>query len=341
MKPANHRSDSEDMQDVPGDINDAGLAGEGESPESVAEELLVHAMLQGRFQDTPETISQRVEAMRLAFDEPPQRLWRHWKAGLSTAAAAVLVIGLLLIFWPPENVQADLGEILEAFDVGDKTYQIEINKDAYQPLAYGRRSGRGRVGRGQPFRVPRPQPAPRHLDGALLYIRDRQYVLEWSTPTGQKIIRGYDGQRSWLIGPWGRSWTGTDPNLLQREIPDDVASLLFLDLRDMLHQVAENYRLSEPTEWTLQDSQARVLCYVAERSSRKARLPRRIELWADAETNQLDHIICTGVSLRGPSQRYTLRIDLIGTDPLPPNWFTQEVHLARCAQPGSRRPVAP
>jgi hypothetical protein len=97
----------------------------------------------------------------------------------------------------------------------------------------------------------------------------------------------------------------------------------------MLHQVEENYRLSEPTEWTLQDSQKRVLCYVAERTSRAARLPRRIELWVDTETNLLDHIICTGMGFRNPTARYTLRIDLVSTDPLPADWFAQETHLAQ------------
>jgi hypothetical protein len=150
-----------------------------------------------------------------------------------------------------------------------------------------------------------------------------------TTPTGQKVSKGFDGQRSWMISPWGRLRTSNDPNLLQRDIPEDIASLLFLDLRDMLHQVGENYSVSEPTEWTLQDSQMRVLCYVAERTTRRARLPRRIELWVDAETNQLDHIICTGMAFRDPSARYTLRVDLVSSDPLPADWFTQEAHLGR------------
>jgi len=329
MKLSSHGFNSEDMQNSLPESNDAGLIGQGDSTESVADDSLVHAMLLGRFQDTPQAALRRMEKTCRGFERSPSRLWRHWRAGLSTAAAVSIVAGFLLVFSSPRNVQADLSQILEAFDVGDKTYQIEISEDAYQPLGHGRRSGRGRIGRGQPFRVPRPKPAPRHLDGAVLYVRDRQYVLVCDTPGGLRIVKGYDGRQSWLIGPGGRARTGSDPNLLQRDIPEDIASLLFLDLRDMLHQVGENYHLSEPTEWTLQDSQKRVLCYVAERTDHKSKLPRRIELWVDADTSQLDHVICTGMGFRGPSARYTLRIDLVDTDPLPPDWFTQEAHLAR------------
>ena len=329
MKFPDHGSDADDTRDVPDELDDAGLAGEGEATPEVADELLVDALLTGHFQDTDETTSRRVEEACRAFERPPHPLWQHWRAGLSTAAAAVIVVGLVLTFWAPQEVQADLTEILDTFDVGDKTYQIEISKDAYQPLRPGPRRNRGRVRHGQPFRVPRPKPTPRYLDGALLYIRGQQYVLACTTPTGQKVSKGFDGQQGWMVGPGGRPRTSNDPNLLQRDIPEDIASLLFLDLRDMLHQVGENYDVSEPTEWTLQDSQMRALCYVAERITRRARLPRRIELWVDAETNQLDHIICTGMVFRDPSARYTLRIDLVSTDPLPADWFTQEAHLRR------------
>lgn len=329
MKLPNDGSDADSMQDRPSaESNDAGLPGEGDSPGDVADELLVHAMLVGRFQDTPQTVSRRVEEVRRAFERSPSRLWRHWKAGLSTAAAAVIVAGLLLIFSSPQDVHADFGQILDVFDVGDKTYRIEIGEDSYQPFRDGPRRGRGRIGRKQPFWVPRQKPMPQHLDDALLYVRDRQYVLVCNTPMGLKVTKGYDGQQNWLIGPGGRSRTGSDPNSLRRDIPEDIASLLFLDLRETLHHVEQNYSLSEPTEWTLRDSQKHVLCYVAERIRRIPRQPQRIELWADAETNQLDHVICTGMSLRGSSAGYTLRIDLISTDPLPADWFTQEAHLA-------------
>jgi hypothetical protein len=336
MKFPDHGSDADNRPDVPDKLDDAGLASEGEVTPEVADDLLVDALLTGHFQDTEQTTSRRVEEACRVFERPPHRLWQHWRAGLSTAAAAVIVVGLVLTFGAPQDVQADLTEILDAFDAGDKTYQIEISKDSYQPLRPGPRRNRGRVRRGQPFRVPRPKPTPRHLDGALLYTRGHQYVLVCNTPAGVKVTKGYDGQQSWLIGPGGRSRTGSDPNLLQRDIPEDIASLLFLDLRETLHQVGENYNVSEPTEWTLQDTQVRLLCYVAERTSRKGRLPRRIELWVDAETNQLDHFICTGMVFRNPSARYTLRIDLVSTEPLPADWFTQDAHQRQNAQSESR-----
>ena len=57
----------------------------------------------------------------------------HWKAGLSTAAAAIVILGLILVLSAPLDVQADLAPILAAFDIGDKTYQIDISRDTHRP----------------------------------------------------------------------------------------------------------------------------------------------------------------------------------------------------------------
>ena len=95
----------------------------------------------------------------------------------------------------------------------------------------------------------------RRLDGASLYVRGRSYVLVCQTRRGGRITKGYDGTESWVVYPWGASAASEDPNLVKTEIPDHVSALLFLDLRDTLHQIEKDYELSGPSTGTLEDGQ--------------------------------------------------------------------------------------
>jgi hypothetical protein len=241
------------------------------------------------------------------------------------------VVGLILIFSSPQNVQAHFGQVLEAFDTGDKTYRIDIGKPhdfVRGPFRPGARGQGGRTG-------PRPagrRLAPRRLDGALLYVRGRQYVLVCTTPSGRKITRGFDGQQSWLAHPWRQPQVSNDPNLLQKELPEDIASLLFLDLRDTLHQVRANYRLHELADAEAPNGRLPIRHFVATRRNQHRSLPQRIELWFDPETDQLEQIVCGGGGPRG-RRRPTLRISLIDTDPLPADWFTPQTHLSETPAP--------
>jgi len=295
--------------------------------ERVADERLLDALLTGRHEDTPESTAQRVERVCHALETAPRVISLRWKAGLSTAAAAVVVLGLLLTLSAPQSVQADLAPILTAFDKGDKTYQITIAADTNEP-APRRGFGRRRFGRRLAFKPPRRGMMTRRLDNATLQIRGRRYVLTCRTGRGGEVLKGFDGQESWLVCPWGASARGDDHSLLEQEIPDHISSLLFLDLRDMLHQIEAQYALSGPSAGTLDDGQTPTQYYRAERIGRRDRMPRRIEFWVDPLTHELQQIVCTGVHFRGPGrQRYTLRITLVSTEPLPEEWFTQQAHI--------------
>jgi len=300
-------------------------------PKAIADDLLVHAMLRGRYQDTPAAMQSRVDRVCRRFERAPRLIRWPWRMGLSTAAAAVVVVGLILIFSSPRDVQADFGQVLEAFDVGDKTYQIEIGDQlrlSRRPIRPGRRrAGRGRGGPASDRRT-----LPRRLDGALLYMRGRQYVLVCNTPTGRRITKGFDGRQSWLACPWRQPRVSDDPNLLAADIPDDIASLLFLDLRDILHQVRANYRLYELADAEAPNGRLPVRHFVAERRSRRPALPQRIELWFDPETDQLEQILCVEAGLRGRRQS-TFRISLVDTDPLPADWFTAQAHRPESPTP--------
>jgi hypothetical protein len=294
--------------------------------EGLAEEMLVDAMLKGHYQDTPEAKAQRVTRACQALEAGPRIIPWHWTAGLSTAAAAIIVLGLILVLSVPQEVQADLAPILAAFDMGDKTYQIDIGRDNEQPdppLEFKRR----RLGHRPPFRPPRRSMKARLLDGASLYTRGRNYVLTCRGPRGGNIVKGFDGQESWLVTPWGQSQRSQDHSLLQEDLPEHISSLLFLDLRDILHKIQEKYTLSGPSRGTAEDAQLQLEYYIALRTNPQGRIPKCIELWVDTQTKQLYQILCSGVQFHSRHKSlHTLEIRLLNTEPLPANWFTQEAH---------------
>lgn len=294
--------------------------------ECIADELLVDALLKGRYRDTPETTAQRIAKARNALEGGPRIVSWRWQAGLSTVAAAVIILGLILTLYSPQTVQADLAPILAAFDKGDKTYHIDIAADPNEsPQRRGYR--RRRSERSPAFKSPRRALTARRLDDATLYVRGLSYVLTCRTGHGGKVTKGFDGKESWLVYPWGASTRSDDGSLLQKEISDHISSLLFLDLRDMLHEIEENYMLAVPSAGTVEDGQTRMEYYLAERVSRRDRIPHRIELWVDPVTHELHEILCTGVRFHGPrTPRYTLQITLVDTKSLPEDWFTQQAH---------------
>ena len=180
----------------------------------------------------------------------------------------------------------------------------------------------------------------RRLDDASLYVRGRSYVLACRTRRGGQIVKGYDGEESWVVYPWGASAASEDPNLVKTEIPDHVSALLFLDLRDTLHQIEKEYELSGPSTGTLEDAETPTKYYVAERISRRGKTPVQIEMWVDPVTHELQQVVCTGVHFYGPrTARYTLQISLVDTRPLPEDWFTREAHHKGVA--GRRGAIGP
>ncbi len=310
----------------PDDSIDA-IPAENHLTEDIVEDRLVHAMLKRRYHDDEVTMQRHIDQALARLKQPAHRTWRPWRVGLSTAAAAVVVVGLLLMFSSPRNVQADFGPVLAAFDSGDKTYKIEIG-DQLRLSPKPDRPIQRRMRRGPKRWASTDRPLPRPLNGAVLYTRADQYVLEFTTREGRKIAKGFDGQQSWLAGPWREPKITNDPNLLHEYIPDDIASLLFLDLRDIFHQVSANYEVHELADAEAPNGRLPVRHFIAKRHRTRSKLPRRIELWFDPTTDQLQEILCIETGLRGPGHRLTLRISLVSDEPLPTNWFAPAAHLS-------------
>ena len=282
--------------------------------ESIADELLVDAMLKGRYQDSPQSIADRVEKACSELDtEHRNYIFDHWLAKVS-AVAAVIILGFFLVFNSPQTVYADFAAVLAAFDIGDKTYQINIDIAADSPQ--------------HKYVSPRRGSAAQHLDGASLYIRQRSYVLDYRTARGRGITKGFDGHSHWLLLHHRRqSVLSDDPNSLDSELPDYIQELLFMDLRQMLHQIQEKYRLSEPVISQEDGDFSRIHYYVAQRINARGKTPKRIELWFDTTANQLQKIQFSDISFHSArSARYTMQIELVSTEPLPASWFTPQSH---------------
>ncbi len=293
--------------------------------ERIADSLLVDAMLKGYYQDNAETTRQRINKACQQLEASQHIPSFRWSAGLSTGLAAIIIIAFIFVLSSPQHVQADFGSVLAAFDIGDKTYQINISSDTNEPARSGRR-GRRRSSQRPSFKPPRRGLSNRRLDDATLYVRDSKYVLSCRGPRGGKITKGFNGKESWQVSPWGTAKIGHDPNVLESEFPDQITSLLFLNLRDTLHQIREHYDLSGPIEGSLEDGQTHVHYYIAERIGR-GKTPRQIELWVDPLTNEPQQIACSVFAFSGPrNNHYTLQIRLVSAEPLPENWFTHEVH---------------
>lgn len=294
--------------------------------ERIVDELLLDALLKGRYQDTRGTTAERVERVCHALETAPRVIPLRWKAGLSTAGAAVVILGLILTLRSPQSAQADLAPILAAFDTRDKTYHIDIIADANEPTPR-RGFGRRQPARRPAFISPRRGLTAGRLDDATLYIRGGRYVLTCRTGRGGRVTKGFDGSKSWLVYPWGAATRADDPNLLTTDLPDHISCLLLLNLRDMLRQISATYIVSGPSAGALDDGGMPVEYYLAERIQRRGETPRRIELWVTPSTHELQQIICTGVQFHGPrTARYTWQISLVNTNPLPQDWFTQEAH---------------
>lgn len=288
---------------------------EDRNTESIADELLVDAMLKGHYQDSPQSIAKRVDKACNKMDiEHRNHIFDHWMAKIS-AAAAVIILGFIFVFNTPPTAHADFAAVLAAFDIGDKTYKININAATDNTPQYQYKSHR----RGN---------TAEHLDGASLYIRQHSYVLNYRTARGQGITRGFDGHSHWLLLHHRRqSVLSDDPNRLYSEVPDYIQELLFMDLRQMLHQIQTKYRLSEPI-LSLEDGDiGQMQYYVAERISLRGKMPKHIELWFDTTTNQLQKIQCSDISFHSArSVRYTMQIELVSTEPLPGSWFNPQSH---------------
>lgn len=294
--------------------------------ESVADQLLIDSLLKWKHKDTPKSIDQRVKQVSEGIDQMHRNyIITHWKSKL-TVAAAVIIIGFIMVINSPPTVQADFAAVLNAFDTGDKIYKINISSQ--NGLDQDRNT---RQAQHYSYRSPRRGNTTRNLDGAMLYIRQKCYVLKYRTSRGRGITKGFDGNKKWLINHFRRQSTlSKDPNSIPSDLPDYISSMMFLNLRDMLHKIEEQYILSEPILNPETDANQYIQYYVADRISQRGKMPKHVEIWFDTKVKQVQQIVFTELSFHSPrSPRHNLQIILESTESLSEKWFTPEMHLSQ------------
>ena len=293
--------------------------------QATADDLLVHALLQGRMQDSPRTKVRRVRRVCRAVKPNRISFWRaYWRMELWTAAAALaLLLGLWLIPGGAPSAYAGFEEVLLTFESGDKEYAVDIFSEP--PDSAGLRADMAEDGR----RRGRGGRTALHLDGAVLYIRGNQSVLAYQGNRGWGVTRGFDGRDSWVVQHHRRqSWISDGSGRAVTEIPDYVHGLMVMDMHGILNRVRQDYRLTGGQ--SPEDGAGSLDVYTARRSSDRPELPEWIRIEFNCEVRQLQTIVFGGLALdkrRGPGRPYTLEMRLKGTKPLPANWFSPEAHL--------------
>lgn len=293
--------------------------------QATADDLLVHALLQGRLQDSPQTKARRVQRVCRAVKPNRISFWRaYWKIESWAAAAALaLLLGLWLIPGGTSSAYAGFDEVLASFETGDKEFAVDIFADSPDPAVHrpdAKEGGRRRGGRAR---------SALHLDGAVIYVRGNQSVLKYQGNRGWGVSKGFDGRDSWVVQHHRRqSWLGDASGRAVAEIPDYVHGLMLMNLHGMLNRITQDYQWAGECGENRPDGAVEV--YAARRRSNRPELPEWIRIEFNATTRQVQTIVCGGLALgkrKGQGQTYTLEMRLAGTNPLPADWFSPEPHL--------------
>ncbi len=269
---------------------------------------LVHAMLISRYHDTPESVSRRVDNVYLSIKHS-SGIWHHtWlKVATSMAAGLLIIIGLSFLFSNPDNVYADFDNIMKRFSTCDQTYEITIHK--IQNIDSNENN--------KPTRLDiRNIKTMREINGATLYVRGNQYVLERTLKDGTLIYNGFDGTNKWRSDK-AEPRKFSKPGSIHRVVPEGVTDLLFVDIGELLNVMCNKYKVTRGRD---NIGNMTGLYYVAFKKNIPAlRLPERIDLWVDPDNGQIKKLFCINVSFE--TKKYNMVITLKNTDQLPPDWF--------------------
>lgn len=280
-----------------------------ENARRVADEQVVHGLLTGYWSDRPEYRAQLVARVgeeisrRTGIDKFFDRSTRWF---LMAAAGLLVAATITVAIVTQQPAYADVNTVIARVNSVDQTYFVEFRRLGPLP----------QVG-------PAPRIAPPDVaryDGAKLFVHGDRYVLELNPRGGPPMVKGFDGEKQWFVGP--RPPNEFVDRLLQQ--PTEVDETLWsmtVDLAEMLERIRTEYDVAKPVRISRPDGEADLLHFVAIRKSEQSGGAPRIELWANARTGQLTKLICIGIRHRGPFARFELRLTLISTDPLPENWF--------------------
>ena len=277
---------------------------------TVLDDRLMDAIVATHLGENREKTRARVELVLESLDQPAAPLGRLRLMSLGVAASLLIAVCVfaLTLFGPQETAYAGFDAMLNQLQQQDQTFSIEVEHRG--PRTHDLRQRLVRR-----MRRLRPIPGDR-LEAAKLYVRENQYVL---VPGRKRAIRGFDGQSQWHIG------TLPPPTILQkRDAIDELMTQVRLDVYELLQEVPALWNLEAPRLVDDPAFEKPLVHYVATRNDVPLAQPKRIEIWADPVTGQIQEMHC--LALRLPKGELDLCLTLVDTAPLPENWFTREAH---------------
>jgi len=330
-----------------------------------AELQLVHALLQGLYEQDTALREARVQSVMARIGQPvaepgisnqpairtltvgarhPAALLHISRSRLvrwASAACLLLVVGLLIWRLSPPPVLAALERVVaEMAKPVDRTYMIRVSSDEDRRHG-GRRNAGPDAMLGDGERLDRASDESRRnpisLDEAVLYLRSTdQFVLYRRAKDGRLVVSGSNGRESWLVHPKGPVLVSDDPHAFRIPLPQDVAQIPFVDIKATLLRLREGYRI-EPLPDEPLDSDPTTLWkrLRAEKIRPSQKGPKWITIWYHPQTYVLGRLVLERLHMQGRPELKRLAITLIDESPLRADWFEHTAHHA------TGRPVIP
>lgn len=246
----------------------------------------------------------------------------------------LLLAGLFYLSWPSHDERtavaiSELRQLVkQARQPADRVFRVTFVKEK-PPENAAKDAKNGAKPRGD---------AASSSNEALLYVRDaRQFVFVWTSLDGRRSMIGSDGKISWAIRTDGEVEMCDDPMHFTATLPGEAGKYLVPILNCFEGQekvlIADYHlELRHPTKSTDM--------IMAGKKPDTKQGPRRIELTYAPSSREVSEM---RIFPEIPDRRrveYTL-LTLVGTESLPPAWFTWESHSPPGKVPIISPPVIP
>lgn len=231
-----------------------------------------------------------------------------------TITAAVILLIIAAIGFESRSVSAaviQLDQLIAAQgSLPGSTYRIVVETR--------RRPTRQRYFEAAPDGRTRPPKQP--LDGAILHVSGRRFVLIRATASGDSFITGSDGQSSWAVTPEGPVRISSSVTHFNRDLPGHEHDMPLVSITDGLGRLHEAYELR------IDSGAAPAFSRLVAEKHPGFRGPQRVVIEYDEATGQINSLQFTEMPY-GP-ERLSLRMDLIKRGPYEDDFFRHAAHHA-------------